>query len=244
MLVSNTAGQHSISFVGRVGGISSVSGTLQVSPTTSSTPSTASQAVSVWICRERRRRSHPINLLPLLDLNSQVPVIGPVRLLLHRHRLLPRGGVGAGRTNTNGRNGTPTMMATANLAPIAGSSSAAVAGSAALNPPSSSTIPTRPGPLDPVKASVAHLLTQAYSLPCSTAAQAFAHLVQPVARFRLALDALLPLLDAGTVEDEKNGWESVVQLAELYIILYVCALSDHCQPVHECVAGSICSGAE
>ncbi|KAM6491078.1 hypothetical protein JOM56_013317 [Amanita muscaria] len=103
-------------------------------------------------------------------------------------------GVAAGRTNTNGTAG---------------------AGSSTLNPPSSSTTPTRPGPLDPVKASVAHLLTRAYSLPCSTAAQAFAHLVQPVARFQLALDALLPLLDAGAVEDEKNGWECVVQLAEL-----------------------------
>ncbi|KIL55173.1 hypothetical protein M378DRAFT_649041 [Amanita muscaria Koide BX008] len=92
------------------------------------------------------------------------------------------------------------MMATVNLAQIAGSSSAAGAGSSTLNagcPPSSSTTPTRPGPLDPVKASVAHLLTRAYSLPCSTAAQAFAHLVQPVARFQLALDALLPLRRMG-----------------------------------------------
>lgn len=47
-----------------------------------------------------------------------------------------------------------------------------------------------------VHASVSHLLTRAYSLPCSTAAQAFAGLVQPIARFQLALDALLPLLDA------------------------------------------------
>ncbi|KIL55272.1 hypothetical protein M378DRAFT_91110 [Amanita muscaria Koide BX008] len=108
-------------------------------------------------------------------------------------------------------------MATAQ---IAGSSSAAVAGSAALNPPSSSTIPTRPGPLDPVKASVAHLLTRAYSLPCSTAAQAFAHLVQPVARFQLALDALLPLLDAGAVEDEKNEWESLPQRILVAYILF------------------------
>lgn len=47
-----------------------------------------------------------------------------------------------------------------------------------------------------VHASVSHLLTRAYSLPCSTAAQAFAGLVQPIARFQLALDALLPLLDS------------------------------------------------
>jgi len=50
--------------------------------------------------------------------------------------------------------------------------------------------------VDQVHASVSHLLTRAYSLPCSTAAQAFAGLVQPIARFQLALDALLPLLDS------------------------------------------------
>jgi hypothetical protein len=77
---------------------------------------------------------------------------------------------------------------------------------------------------------VAYLLTRAYSPPCSTAAQAFAYLVKPVARFQLALDALLPLLDAGVVEDEKNGWESVVQLAKVSFLLFsqymrrVCAL--------------------
>jgi hypothetical protein len=77
-----------------------------------------------------------------------------------------------------------------------------------------------PGPVDPVKASVAHLLTKAYSLPCSTAAQAFTHLVQPMARFQLALDALLPLLDIGAVEVGKmrdaEGLEDVqVQLTEV-----------------------------
>ena len=50
--------------------------------------------------------------------------------------------------------------------------------------------------VDQVHASVSHLLTRAYSLPCSTAAQAFAGLVQPIARFQLALDALLPLLNS------------------------------------------------
>ncbi len=80
-----------------------------------------------------------------------------------------------------------------------------------------------PRPVDPVKASVAHLLTKAYSLPCSTAAQAFTHLVQPMARFQLALDALLPLLDAGAVEDGKKRGQlegtvmegAQVQLAEV-----------------------------
>ncbi|KIK25118.1 hypothetical protein PISMIDRAFT_677358 [Pisolithus microcarpus 441] len=52
---------------------------------------------------------------------------------------------------------------------------------------------------DPVRASVAHLLVRACTLPCSTAAQAFSQLVQPTARFQLALDALLPVLNS-TVE--------------------------------------------
>ena len=59
--------------------------------------------------------------------------------------------------------------------------------------------PTFPGQIssgDPVRASVAHLLVRAYTLPCSTAAQAFSQLVQPTARFQLALDALLPLLNS------------------------------------------------
>lgn len=52
--------------------------------------------------------------------------------------------------------------------------------------------------MDTVKASVGHLLTRAFSLPCSTAALAFTQLVQPISRFQLALDALLPLLDSNT----------------------------------------------
>ncbi|RDB18211.1 hypothetical protein Hypma_000574 [Hypsizygus marmoreus] len=60
-----------------------------------------------------------------------------------------------------------------------------------------------PGPTfaasgDPVRASVGHLLTRAYTLPCSTAAQAYTQIVQPTARFQLALDALMPLLDPNT----------------------------------------------
>lgn len=61
---------------------------------------------------------------------------------------------------------------------------------------------TTPQPLykplssDAIRASVTHLLTKAFSLPCSTGAQAFAQLVQPTARFQLALDALLPILDS------------------------------------------------
>ncbi|OAX36708.1 hypothetical protein K503DRAFT_743910 [Rhizopogon vinicolor AM-OR11-026] len=47
---------------------------------------------------------------------------------------------------------------------------------------------------DPIRASVVHLLARAHSLPCSATAQAFMQLVQPTARFQLALDLLLPLL--------------------------------------------------
>ncbi|KAH7922275.1 hypothetical protein BV22DRAFT_1017641 [Leucogyrophana mollusca] len=47
-----------------------------------------------------------------------------------------------------------------------------------------------------VQASLGHLLSRAYTLPCSTAAQAFSQLVQPTSRFQLALDALLPLLNS------------------------------------------------
>ncbi|KAI6030120.1 hypothetical protein EDC04DRAFT_2869041 [Pisolithus marmoratus] len=61
-----------------------------------------------------------------------------------------------------------------------------------LSPPFASQISSG----DPVRASVAHLLVRAYTLPCSTAAQAFSQLVQPTARFQLALDALLPLLNS------------------------------------------------
>jgi hypothetical protein len=50
-------------------------------------------------------------------------------------------------------------------------------------------------PPETVRASVGQLLSRAYSLPCSTAANAFNQLVQPNSRFQLALDALLPLLD-------------------------------------------------
>lgn len=68
------------------------------------------------------------------------------------------------------------------------------------NPPMQSTAFLGPSPathlasIDPLRASVSHLLSRAYALPCSTAAQAFSQLVQPTSRFQLALDALLPLL--------------------------------------------------
>ena len=56
--------------------------------------------------------------------------------------------------------------------------------------------PAIQGHVDPLYASVGHLLSKACSNTCFTAAQAFAQLVQPTARFQLALDALLPILDS------------------------------------------------
>ncbi|KAK0219117.1 hypothetical protein IW262DRAFT_1448944 [Armillaria fumosa] len=72
--------------------------------------------------------------------------------------------------------------------------STALASLPPMGPPSSAQAP----PGDPVRASVGHLLSRAYTLPCSTAAQAFIQLVQPTSRFQLALDVLLPLLDPNT----------------------------------------------
>ncbi|KAH8986576.1 hypothetical protein EDB92DRAFT_1878740 [Lactarius akahatsu] len=57
------------------------------------------------------------------------------------------------------------------------------------------------GHADPLYTSVGHLLSKACSNTCSTAAQAFFQLVQPTARFQLALDALLPVL--GSPRSEK-----------------------------------------
>ncbi|KAF8637461.1 hypothetical protein AX17_002806 [Amanita inopinata Kibby_2008] len=79
-----------------------------------------------------------------------------------------------------------------------------------------------PPPPDPVKASVAHLLTRAYSLPCSTAAQAFMQLVQPTSRFQVALDALLPLLDSGALADgsgEDDG--NLAELPQRILVAYI-----------------------
>ncbi|EGO28769.1 hypothetical protein SERLADRAFT_380864 [Serpula lacrymans var. lacrymans S7.9] len=62
-----------------------------------------------------------------------------------------------------------------------------------LSSPSPAHPPTSTG--DPLRASVGPMLSRAHNLPCSTAAQSFAQLVQPTSRFQLALDALLPLLN-------------------------------------------------
>ena len=49
---------------------------------------------------------------------------------------------------------------------------------------------------DPTHASVAHLLAGAFTTPCSTAAHNFVQIVPPLSRFQLALDVLMPMLDA------------------------------------------------
>ena len=47
---------------------------------------------------------------------------------------------------------------------------------------------------DPVRTSVAHLLTRTDGIPCMAAAQAFTQLVQSANRFTVSLDLLLPLV--------------------------------------------------
>ncbi|KAH9916309.1 uncharacterized protein BXZ73DRAFT_105937 [Epithele typhae] len=49
---------------------------------------------------------------------------------------------------------------------------------------------------DATRASVAHLLAGAFATPCSTAAHTFVQIVPPLSRFQLALDVLMPMLDA------------------------------------------------
>lgn len=54
----------------------------------------------------------------------------------------------------------------------------------------------KPTSVDPLRASVAHLLSRAGSLPCSAVAQSYMQLVPPTSRFTVALDVLFPLLDS------------------------------------------------
>lgn len=46
------------------------------------------------------------------------------------------------------------------------------------------------------RASVTQLLAGACATPCSTAAHTFVQIVPPLSRFQLALDVLMPMLDA------------------------------------------------
>uniref|UniRef100_A0A0W0FP41 Uncharacterized protein n=1 Tax=Moniliophthora roreri TaxID=221103 RepID=A0A0W0FP41_MONRR len=74
--------------------------------------------------------------------------------------------------------------------------------------------------VDPVRAAVSHLLSTAYSLPCSTAAHSFANLVQPTSRFQLALDALLPILEQSTSSDVRMIFDFLAQRILVSFILY------------------------
>ncbi|TFK33090.1 hypothetical protein BDQ12DRAFT_691598 [Crucibulum laeve] len=51
---------------------------------------------------------------------------------------------------------------------------------------------------DNLRVTLGELLSRAYSHPCTTAAAMFLQLIQPMQRFQVALDALLPLLDVNT----------------------------------------------
>ena len=82
------------------------------------------------------------------------------------------------------------------------------------------------GHADPLYASVGHLLSKACSNTCSTAAQAFFQLVQPTARFQLALDALLPVLgsprsEVSTSHEKKNYCADMSPLTSPYTLFAV-----------------------
>ncbi|EJD05028.1 uncharacterized protein FOMMEDRAFT_120314 [Fomitiporia mediterranea MF3/22] len=96
--------------------------------------------------------------------------------------------------------------------------------SSSFAPTTMQTAGYRPSPMhtasptptgDPVRASVAHLLARAHGIPCSAAAQAFAQLVQPAARFGIALDVLLPLLSGQA--------ETTRRILAAYILYYMYA---------------------
>ncbi|KAE9397874.1 hypothetical protein BT96DRAFT_966122 [Gymnopus androsaceus JB14] len=90
--------------------------------------------------------------------------------------------------------------------PSTSNSSYSVSPYSILSPSISSSLSSNPSPspLDQLLTSIRHLLSRALSLPCSTAAQAFTQLVQPTLRFQLALDALLPVLEASNANDHSQ----------------------------------------
>ena len=53
--------------------------------------------------------------------------------------------------------------------------------------------------------SVPQLLARGYTLPCSTAAQAFTHMVPPMNRFPVALEVLLPILESSQSEVRRKA---------------------------------------
>ncbi|TFK65301.1 hypothetical protein BDN72DRAFT_773508 [Pluteus cervinus] len=67
--------------------------------------------------------------------------------------------------------------------------------------------------MDPVKAALNHLLSKALTKPCSAAGNAYSKLVQPIARFQLALDTLLPLL-----EDKNESIEPTQRILVSFIL--------------------------
>ena len=110
---------------------------------------------------------------------------------------------------------------------------------------------------DSIRASVAHLLTKAFSLPCSTGAMAFAQLVQPNSRFQLALDALLPILDSNN-SAEVGIWfcehtirqvnylypiASPADFSLIYPVFTLCASPCHGQPLQVGTFGRLFKGA-
>jgi hypothetical protein len=111
---------------------------------------------------------------------------------------------------------------------------------------------------DSIRVSVGHLLTRAFSLPCSTGAMAFAQLVQPNSRFQLALDALLPILDSNKPTEVGIGWilwhpkreaddfsliASPADLSLIYSVFTVCASSCYGQPLQVGTFGRLFKGA-
>ena len=111
---------------------------------------------------------------------------------------------------------------------------------------------------DSIRASVGHLLTRAFSLPCSTGAMAFAQLVQPNSRFQLALDALLPILDSnkpaevgieffGTQSDRLTERfypiASPADFSLIYPVFTLRASSCHGQPLQVGTFGRLFKGA-
>ncbi|KAJ3486933.1 hypothetical protein NLI96_g3887 [Meripilus lineatus] len=95
-------------------------------------------------------------------------------------------------------------------APIGTGGSIGVSGSGPIPGSSVSAGATGTSGGDPLAQRVSHLLSRAYNLPCSAAAQAFTQLVQPIARFQLALDVLLPLF-----------LDTIVPLQQRILISYI-----------------------
>ena len=109
---------------------------------------------------------------------------------------------------------------------------------------------------DSIRASVGHLLTRAFSLPCSTGAMAFAQLVQPNSRFQLALDALLPILDSNKPAEVGNQFADPIRevnhfyptaspadFSLIYPVFTLCASSCHGQPLQVGTFGRLFKGA-